>query len=162
MTMSVSFKKPDLYREWVEEYEVFDNLYDAVIFMAILGYVEDSVERDNYRGGKDGIGQGNIRIESFYSDDIYRVIGGCLAYQDTDDPDALVDIELQAEIISQYATGGLEIAQKEFGDVPGDPTDAIVNYIDNREGRGKTGETSILTKIRENFDNEMLNSGDTD
>lgn len=159
MTMSVSFKKPDLYDEWVEEYEIFDNLYDAVIFMAVLGYVEDNVERGNFRGSKEGVGQGNIRIESFYSDDIYRVIGSCLAYQDTDDPDALVDPELQAEIISKYATGGLEIAQKEFGDIPGDPTDAIVNYIETREERPETGEKTILNKIRENFDNEMLNDG---
>jgi hypothetical protein len=161
MTMSVSFKKPDLYDEWVDDYEIFDNLYDAVIFMAVLGYVEDSVERENFRGSKGGVGQGNIRIESFYSDDIYRVIGGCLAYQDTEDPDALVDTELQAETISKYATGGLEVAQEEFGAIPGNPADAIVNYIEAHEERPETGKKSILTKIRENFDNEMLND-DTD
>ncbi|ELZ20836.1 hypothetical protein C475_19593 [Halosimplex carlsbadense 2-9-1] len=158
MSMSVSFKKTDIYDEWVEEYEIFENLYDAVMFMAVLGYANDSVERQNFRGSKDGVGQGNIRIESFYSNDLYQVIGGCLAYQDTNDPDALVKTELQAKIISQYATGGVAIAQSEFGDISGDPTDAIVNYIDEFEDDPDGTGPSILTQIRENFDNEMLNS----
>lgn len=158
--MSVSFKKPDLYDELVEEYEVFENLYDAVVFMAMVGYLEDNVERDNFRGSKDGAGQGNIRIESFYSNDLYRIVGSCLAYQDTGDPDALVDTEQQAKTISQYATGGLEIAQKEFGDIAGDPTDAILNYINECENRGPDGAaTSIINEIQSNFDDQMLDGG---
>ena len=161
MTMSVSFKKPALYNELVEEYEVFENLYDAVIFMAMIGYLEDNVARTDFRGGKDGVGQGNIRIESFYSEDLYRIVGSCLAYQDTGDPDALVDIEQQAEIISQYATGGLEIAEREFGDIAGDPTDAIVNYINNSEDRThETGASGILVEIQKNFDDQMMNTDD--
>lgn len=159
--MSVSFKKPDLYENWVKEYSIFENLYDAVIFMAVLGYVENNVNRDDFKGSKDGVGQGDIRIESFYTNDTYRVIGGCLAYQDTGDPDSLVDKELQAKIIAQYATGGLEIAQDQFGNISGDPTDAIVNYIDTREGQSKKSVNPILSEIRESFDNEMLNP-DTD
>lgn len=158
--MSVSFKKPDLYDDLVNEYDVFEYLYDAVIFMAMIGYFEDNIEEANFRGSKDGVGQGDIRIESFYSNDLYRIVGSCLAYQYTNDPDALVDTELQAETISKYATGGIEVVQQEFADIPGDPTDAVVNYINECEDQGSVGEgQSILNKIQSNFDEQMLDDG---
>lgn len=144
---------PDLYEDLADQYDVFEYPRDVLMFMAVLGYVEGEPKRDDYKGSDDN--QGNTRIEGFYTQEMYQVFGGCLAYQDTGDPDALVDLELQAEVISQYAAGGLEIAQEEFGDVAGDPTDAIVNYINKiAKDRDKT-VTTILKKIRQNFNKDM-------
>lgn len=144
---------PDLYEDLADQYDVFEYPRDVLMFMAVLGYVEGEPKRDDYKGSDDN--QGNTRIEGFYTQEMYQVFGGCLAYQDTGDPDALVDLELQAEVISQYAAGGLEIAQEEFGDVAGDPTDAIVNYINKiAKDRDKT-VTTILKNIRQNFNKDM-------
>lgn len=153
MSKSITFKMPDLYEDLADQYDVFEYPRDVLMFMAVLGYVEGEPKRDDYKGSDDN--QGNTRIEGFYTQEMYQVFGGCLAYQDTGDPDALVDLELQAEVISQYAAGGLEIAQEEFGDVAGDPTDAIVNYINKiAKDRDKT-VTTILKNIRQNFNKDM-------
>lgn len=153
--MSVSFYNPEIYDDLVDKYDIFEYRRDAVMFMAVLGYVEGEPRREDYRGSDDE--QGNTRIESFYSRDLYRVFGSSLAYQDTGDPDALVDLELQAKVISQYATGGLEVYEDEIGDVNGDPTDAIVNYIQSLTEKSGYSGPAILKDIQDNFDDQMAN-----
>lgn len=152
--MSVSFYNPDLYEELVEQYDIFEFRRDVVMFMAVLGYVEGEPKREDFRGSGDE--QGNTRIESFYSRDLYRVFGASLAYQDTGDPDALVDLELQARLISQYAAGGLELFKKELGDISGDPTDAIINYINGLAEEPDESEQTILKQIQQNFNDDMV------
>jgi hypothetical protein len=159
MSMSVTFYKPDLYKKLDEKYEIFSGLRDVVMFMAVLGYIEGEPKRQDFRGSGDE--QGNTRIESFYNRDLYRVFGASLAYQDTGSPDSLVDLELQAELISQYAAGGLELFQQELSDVAGDPTDAILNYIDSLVEDSDGSEQTILKRIQENFNNDMVDSEST-
>lgn len=79
-----------------------------------------------------------------------------LAFQDTGDPEALVDEQTHMKVLAQYAAGGLEIAEDEFGDIAGDPTDAIINYIKMSQSEG-TGTEGELAKIVQSFDDEMMN-----
>lgn len=84
-------------------------------------------------------------------------MGACLAFQHTGDPEALVDPAVHKKVIAQYAAGGLEFAQEQFGQNAGDPTDAIVNYIRSRE---ESEDDEIiqgeLDAIVEAFDEEMM------
>ena len=78
-----------------------------------------------------------------------------LAFHDTGNPEALVDSDTQMRVLAQYAAGGLEIAEREFGEVAGDPTDAIVNYIKSSRDTDTDFEGE-LERIVKSFDDEMM------
>lgn len=144
----VEYKKSDLYEKVVDKYEIFDYGYEFMVFLAVMGYREGKVEREDYRGN------GEIGLENLLNREIYRIIMAALAFQDTDDSGALVDVDRQAKVLAQYSAGGLDLAEKKFGQTAGDPTDAIVNYIKNHQDtetyQGTLGE--IVTA----FDDQMM------
>lgn len=151
----VEYRKSELYERAVDEYGVFNAGYDFLVFLAILGYHEDEVDRDDYRGSRDDGTKGEIALQNLYSNELYRVLMSSLAFQDTNDPSALADSRKQMEVLAQYGSGGLRVAESEFGSTAGDPTDAIVNYIqdhrdDSEDFQGELG------KIVEAFDDEMM------
>ncbi|MFB6197808.1 MAG: hypothetical protein ABEI52_05990, partial [Halobacteriaceae archaeon] len=62
--------------------------------------------------------------------------------------------EEQIEKLTQYAAGGLEIAEEEFGRTAGDPTDAIVNYIKSK--RETDTYQGTLGEIVKEFNDSIL------
>jgi hypothetical protein len=151
----ISYKKSPLYDEVVEEYSIFNHSYDFMVFLAVLGYQEDNPVREDYTGDETKGTSGQIGAENFFSNEFYRVIAACIAYQDTGDEGALGDRELQAERLAQYAAGGLEIAEEEFGQIAGDPTDALVNYIRNGQADDDRYQ-GTLGEIVKSFDEEVI------
>lgn len=156
----VRYKTSELYKKVVDKNNVFSSSYDFMIFLAILGYTQDSPKREDYQGSKNDGTRGEIGLENIYSNELYRVLMASLAYQDTNNPQALVDSELQIDILTQYAAGGLDIAEREFGGTAGDPANAIMNYIKNTEEDGNEYR-GVLGDIVDSFDNEMLNKQET-
>lgn len=150
----IEYRKSDLYDKFVDQHGVFEHSYDFMVFLAVLGYHENMPKRDNFRGDREGGTRGEIGIQNVYSNELYRAIMTCLAFQDTGDPEALVDQRKQMDVLAQYAAGGLELAEQEFGDVAGDPTDALINYIKRQEGE-TTGMSGELAEIVKSFDNQM-------
>jgi dnd system-associated protein 4 len=150
----ISYKKSDLYDRVVDEYGIFENSYDFMVFLAVMGYQEGNVVREGYEGDDSNGTRGQIGAENFFANDLYRVIASSIAFQDTDDPSALASSELQAEKLAQYAAGGLEIAEREFGQTAGDPTNAIVNYIKSHQD--KDGYQGTLGEIVKAFDDQMM------
>lgn len=151
----ISYKQSPLYDRVVEEYDIFEHSYDFMVFLAVLGYREDNPVRDGYEGSESEGTRGQIGADNFFSNELYQVIAACIAYQDTGDRSALVDRELQAERLTQYAAGGLEIAEEEFGSIAGDPTDAIANRVLHYEEQNKANE-GILGEIKKDFSDNML------
>lgn len=151
----ISYKKSDLYERVVDEYDIFENSYDFMVFLAVIGYRENNIVRDGYEGSDANGTRGQIGAENFFANDLYRVIASSIAFQDTKDASALVDSELQAQKLSQYAAGGLEIAEREFGQIAGDPTDAIVNYIEDQQNEQKEYK-GTLGEIVKAFDDQMM------
>jgi hypothetical protein len=157
MGKTVKYLKNDLYETLDEEYGVFESSYDILVFLAVLGYREGSPVRSDYRGGGDGQMQGEIGLENLYNNELYRAVMASLAFQDTGNPEALVDSSTQTRVLVQYAAGGLEVAESEFGDVAGDPTDAFVNYLKGYEEDGTDVEGELQTIIQA-FDEGMMES----
>ncbi|WP_267644040.1 hypothetical protein [Haloarchaeobius amylolyticus] len=149
----ISYRKSDLYTKVVDEYDVFEHSYDFLVFLAVLGYREGRVEREDYQGSDADGTKGQIGVENFFANDLYRIITASIAFQDTGDPAALVDVDVQAEKLAQYAAGGLEVAEEEFGHVAGGPTDAIVNYIKNHDTEEYQGTLGDIVKA---FDDQMM------
>lgn len=155
MGMIIKYRTSDLYTQLVDEYGVFNSSYDLLVFLAVVGYRENRIDRNNYRGNGDGDTSSSIALQNVYSNDLYRVIMSSLAFQDKNDPDALVEESTQMKVLAQYASGGLQFAEEEFGDIAGDPTDAILNYIrSQQEDDGEIG--GELGEIVNAFDDEMM------
>jgi dnd system-associated protein 4 len=151
----IRYRQTELYETIVDEYDVFENYYDFLLFLAVIGYRERKPNRSHYRGDRDAGTAGEIGLQNVYSNDVYRAIMAGLAFQDTNDPEALVDSSKQMKILSQYAAGGLEVAEQEFGDVSGDPTDAILNYIERQEDEDPELGGELQT-IVDDFNDEMM------
>jgi len=152
----VSYKKGELYETLVDEYGVFENYYDVLVFLAVVGYNEGRVKRSGHTGRSDDLNS-EAGLQNVYSRDLYRMITACLAFEDTNDPEALVDEAEHKRVLSQYSAGGLAVAEEEFGSVAGDPTDAIVSYIrDRHESAGIGNEDTLLGEIVQSFDDQMM------
>lgn len=150
----IPYKKSELYDRVVDEYDIFQNSYDFMIFLAMVGYQESNVVREGYEGDDSNGTKGQIGVENFFANDLYRVIAASLAFHDTENPSALVSSEIQAEKLAQYAAGGLEIAEREFGDTAGDPTNVIVEYIQDHDQKDIYQGT--LGEIVKAFDDQMM------
>jgi len=148
MGKTVKYKKSDLYDRVVDEYEIFDYGYEFMIFLAVMGYREGNSDREEYRG------DGEIGLENLQNKELYRIIMASLAFQDTGDPGALVDPDRQEKILAQYSAGGLQVAEREFGQTAGDPTNAIVNYIKSHQDTEPYQGT--LGEIVSAFDDQMM------
>jgi dnd system-associated protein 4 len=158
--INIEYKQGDLYETLVDEYGIFDYYYEALLFFAVIGYREDRVKRSDYTGNKADETKSEAGLQNVYSRDLYQTIAACLAFQDTGNPEALVDPEAHKRVIAQYAAGGLEYAEEEFGQTAGDPLDAIVNYIKERDDPSSHGQVDgELQKIVESFDDEMMDLG---
>lgn len=155
----VRYRTSELYETVVDEHNVFGSSYDFMIFLAILGYTQDNPKRENHEGTPNEGTRGEIGLENIYSNELYRVLMMSLAYQDTNDPEALVDSQTQIDTLTQYAAGGLEIAEREFGGTAGDPVDAIMNYIKNEQEETKDFE-GVLGEIVNSFDDEVLDTNE--
>lgn len=125
------------------------------MFLAVLGYRENESVQEGYLGDEKDAMQGQIGAENFFANDLYRVLAASIAFQDTGETNALVDSELQADRLAQYAAGGLDIAEREFGQTAGDPTDAIVNYIRDSQTESESYQ-GTLGEIVKDFDDEMM------
>lgn len=148
MGKTVKYKKSDLYDRVVDEYEIFDYGYEFMVFLAVMGYREGNSDREEYRG------DGEIGLENLLNKELYGIIMASLAFQDTGDPGALVDADRQEKILAQYSAGGLQVAEREFGQTAGDPTNAIVNYIKSHQDTEPYQGT--LGEIVSAFDDQMM------
>lgn len=150
-SVRVKYEKTPIYETLVDEYDVFESYVDFFVFAASLGYARNELVRDGYEGDNEMLWMHVQRK------DLYRVVAASIAYQHTGDPETLVDAERQLPILAQYAAGGAKIASEEFGDVTGDPTDAIVNFLQSEHSEGSQDEEEeILNQIRDGFDETIF------
>jgi hypothetical protein len=152
MGKTVKYKKSDLYERVVDEYGIFDYGYQFMVFLAVIGYREDESDREDYRG------EGEIGLENLLNKELYRIIMASLAYQDTGNPETLVNVDRQEKVLVQYSAGGLQVAEREFGHTAGDPTNAIVSYIQQFETEDTYQGT--LGEIVDAFDDQMMGIDD--
>lgn len=153
----IQYEQGELYETLVDEYEIFEYYYEALVFFAVIGYREGRVKRSSYKGNKADGTKSEASLQNVRSRDLYQTVVACLAFQDTGDPEALVNPKEHKRVVAQYAAGGLEFAKEEFGQSAGDPTDAIINYIKScDESSGRNEVDGELEKIVESFDDEMM------
>jgi dnd system-associated protein 4 len=150
-SVRVNYQKTDIYEFLVDEYEVFDTYVDFFMFAASLGYYRDEYAPDGDSGENEMLWM-HIRKQEYY-----RVVAASIAYQHTGDAEALVSPDEQLPILARYAAGGAQVAAQEFGEIAGDPTDSVVNFLQNVHSEEEQDEEEeILKKVREDFDDSLF------
>jgi hypothetical protein len=151
-TVRQKYKQTPIYDTMVDEHGIFSSYIDFFVFAACVGYSHNRCEMDNYEGDNEMLWM------HFMDKDLYRATAASIAYQHHDDPDALIQPEVQLETLAKYAAGGAEILEQQFGEIAGDPTDAVFNFIQeyDEEEDNETRQT-VLGEIMTSFDEEMLN-----
>jgi dnd system-associated protein 4 len=148
----VTYEKTDIYETLVDDYSIFGSYVDFFVFAGCLGFAKD-------RKKQEPSGDNEMLWMHVGNKDLYRAVAASLAYQDTNDPNSLIDPETQLEALNKYAAGGAEIAAREFGDISGDPTDAVLSYIQaNHDPTTQSEQESIMDNIMSSFDSDMLDT----
>lgn len=152
------YTQPDLYDTLTAEHDIFDTKLDLFMFAACVGYAHDRCLTTGYEGTGDN--QGEMLWMHFSDKDLYRAIAASIAYQHHADPSALVEPETQLETLAMYAAGGIDVLDTEFSDVKGDPTDAILSFVqDWDENEDTATRQTVLGEIMGSFDDEMYSDG---
>lgn len=126
-----------------KQHDIFESYKDTIIFLSVLGYREGEYAQDGLSEFDGDMGE--IGYSTFATTSMYKDILGALAFQHTDDPDTLVNENKQLDILDGYAAGGLQIFRREFGEIKGAPTDAVVNFIQSYKKSDKPVETELQT-----------------
>lgn len=150
---TIYYLKTETYERLVDEYELFDTYYDALVFLAVIGY-----EEDEYVADANTEGDGEINFSSLT--DLYRTVVASLAFQHTEDPKSLVNRDLQVEVVAAYAAGGDRALQEAVGSFSTDPTDKIVSYVRSARDDRRQNDQGILNEIVQSFDEDIVGSPD--
>ena len=148
-TVRQNYKQSNIYIKLVDEYGIFDSYQDLFMFTACVGFAKDRCKTANYEGEKEMLWM------HFSNKDLYRAVAAAIAYQHHDDPEALIKPEIQLETLAMYAAGGAEVLEAEFSEVDEDPTDAVLNYVQDWDEQEDT-ETrqTVLGEIMASFEQE--------
>ncbi|WP_076610480.1 hypothetical protein [Natronorubrum thiooxidans] len=131
----------------VDEHNVFNSYVDFFVFSACVGYAKDRCETQNYKGDSEMLWM------HFSNKDLYRAVAAAIAYQHHNDSEALINPELQLKTLTMYAAGGADILEAEFGDIKGNPTNAVLNYIQDWDDQeDNESRQTLLAEIMADFE----------
>lgn len=149
-TVRQKYEQTEIYDQLVDEYGIFDSYVDMFVFAASIGYANDRCVITDYGGDEEMLWM------HFSDKELYKAVAASIAYQHHDDPEALLDTEMQLETLTMYAAAGADILEKKFGDLKGDPTDAVLNYIQEWDQKDDTeARQTVLGEIMSSFDQNM-------
>jgi hypothetical protein len=127
------YEQTSIYEQLVDEHEIINGYVDMFVFAACVGYANERFIR-NYGG------DGEMLWMHVSNKELYKAVAASIAYQ----PEALLDKELQLRTLAMYSAGGAELLESEFGDIKGDPTDAVLNYIQEWDEQNDTQRRDTL------------------
>jgi len=147
-TVRVNYEQTAVYEQFVDEYGVFKSYQDFFVFAAAVGYANDK---------KADPGSGNEMLWMHFTDKtLYKATAAAIAYNDLKSPEALINPEKQLTTLAKFQAGGATILEEKFGDIEGDPTNALLNYIqDHRSTEDDEGTQTVIGKIIQDFDDDM-------
>ncbi|WP_240730037.1 hypothetical protein [Halalkalirubrum salinum] len=159
-TIRQNYYRHPVYDKMVDEWGLFNTYVDFFVFAASVGYAMtdmttvEGYENSEYAG--EGETQGEMLWMHLSNKQTYRAVAASIAYQHTGDAEALVDPEIQLEILARYAKAGVEQLEREFGNAPGNPRDGLISFIENEHPRSNNQRDDILNEIVESFDQKMI------
>jgi hypothetical protein len=120
---------------------IFDSRIPLLIFAASVGY-----HRDHWVENPDT--NGEMRWNYIGQDQRFSVIVAALAYDRTEDSDAIFDPEIQIDVLTSYAAGGARIIKREVLDEPGGNLDNLVDFLqEHRDSDETESRAGVLEQI---------------
>lgn len=159
-TIRQYYHRSPIYDKMVDEWEIFETYVDFFVFAASVGYATVDMttaagyDSTDYAGNGDD--QGEMLWMHLSDKQTYRAVAASIAYQHTGDPKALVDPDVQLEVLARYAKAGAERLETEFGDSASNPRDGLISFIENEHPQGEEAQDDILSGIVESFDKSMI------
>jgi hypothetical protein len=135
----IKYKVDEFAESLISEYDIFQQR-EFFVFTACVGYANGRLDKD-HDGEKEMLWMNLASVE------LYKALAGSIAYQHHEEPEMLLDRQSQLETLSWYSAGGAEVLKEKFGDIKGDPTDALVSYI--KEYRDESESEGGQTKLRD-------------
>lgn len=123
------------------ENAIFASNTRLLVFAASVGFARDHWV-ENYEES------GEARWNYIGQDQRLSVISGALAYAHTENEEAIVDSEMQIDVLTSYGAGGARILKREVVDEPGDNLDNLISFLqDHRSTEEPSGRAGVLEQI---------------
>lgn len=125
------------------EKSIFESRTRLLVFAACLGFNRSRKVADHETNGE-------MRWSYIAENSMLSVMAASLAYAESDDPDAMLDPELQIDVLTSYAAGGSRLLIDEVVDAPGDNLDLLIGLLkDERETSELTDKVEVLKQIED-------------
>lgn len=122
---------------------VFESRTRFLVFAASVGFSRDHLVEDHEENGE-------MRWNYISQNQRLSVITAALAYAHTENADAIVDPDIQIDVLTSYAAGGARILKREVVDEPGDDLDNLVSFLENhRDKEDASDRIGILEQIED-------------
>ena len=122
---------------------IFESHTRLLVFAASVGFARDHWV-ENYEES------GETRWNFIGQDQRLSVISGALAYAHTENEEAIVDPDIQIDVLTSYGAGGSRILKREVVGEPGDNLDNLVTFLeDQRDTEDASGRAGVLEQIEQ-------------
>lgn len=123
------------------ENAIFESHTRFLVFAASVGFARDHWV-ENYEES------GETRWNFIGQDKRLSVISAALAYAHSDNQDAIVNPEIQIDVLTSYGAGGARILKREVVDEPGDNLDNLVTFLEeHRKADESVERAGVLEQI---------------
>lgn len=120
---------------------IFESNTRLLVFAASVGFARDHWV-ENYEES------GEARWNYIGQDQRLSVISGALAYAHTENEEAIVDPDIQIDVLTSYGAGGARILKREVVDEPGDNLDNLISLLEeHRDTDDASGRAGVLEQI---------------
>jgi dnd system-associated protein 4 len=142
MPATFYFEKNDIFEPFAEDGDgPFESNTRLLVFAASVGFAR------NRRVESPGE-EGEIRWNYISQNKRLSSIVAALAYADHDDPEAILDPEMQIETLRQYGAGGARILEEEILNSTGSNLDNLITFIKATQDQDQiTEQVGILEEI---------------
>jgi dnd system-associated protein 4 len=142
----IRYEKTETYEILVDgDNSIFDTYKDLFLLAASVGYHRSQF--DDNPGKSDEIPWRILR-----NNPQNLVVAMSIAYAHTEDYEALVDEDMQVDILQKYASGGIDIIRSQVVEQPGDPLDNMIEFLRrNRDVESEEERISVLEEIEREF-----------
>lgn len=142
----IRYEKTETYKILVDgDNSIFDTYKDLFLLAASVGY--NRSQFDDNPGKSDEIPWRILR-----NNPQNLVVAMSIAYAHTEDYEALVDEDMQVDILQKYASGGIDIIRSQVVEQPGDPLDNMIEFLRrNRDVESEEERISVLEEIEREF-----------
>lgn len=124
---------------------IFESRTRFLIFAASVGFNRDHWVKNHDENGE-------MRWNYIAQNQRLSVISSSLAYAHAEDADAILDEDLQINVLTSYGAGGARIIKREVVDKPGENLDNLVTFLQKQRDKE---ESETRMGILEQIESEV-------